>query len=137
MLKKSNLEKKSYLHCESCGEYHPEDECESVTIEIIKGKNCPLPKQNIFEKKLSIPILEPQIAEISKDEIMKKEEAVMPTSEPDFLKNPNLVKLVSPEEKNKFLRKNKAIPPEFRSMAIPPNDPRFEKEGMKISRKVP
>jgi hypothetical protein len=34
------LNKVSLLKCDACGGYHPEDECEVVTIKLIKGKSC-------------------------------------------------------------------------------------------------
>lgn len=42
-----NMNKVTMMKCEACFGLHPIDDCELVTIQIVKGKNCDLRKQPI------------------------------------------------------------------------------------------
>ena len=129
-MKELNIEKRTVLKCESCHGFHSEEDCEYVIIKVIKGKKCPLPNQNIFEKEEmnSVTSVNPVIPEIfvKKEEIKSTEKI-----KSNHLDNPNVVKLLTPEELKGYRTENKVIPREFSNMAIPPTASNFEEKGLK------
>jgi hypothetical protein len=141
-MKELKIESKTVVKCESCGGYHAEEDSEYITIKIIKGKKCPLPKQNIFENNGRIvketEVVSPTIFEkekvITNRPIKETSNEVVKGYDPN---DPNVVKLVTSEGKKEYLRENKTIPPEFLRMMVPPSDPNFETKGMKVTRRIP
>jgi len=123
-----NIEKVECFRCEACGNFHPKDECEIITIKIVKGKNCKFEKINIFEnKKINI---EDKKEEIMKPLISEKKEELKYNPA-----DPNVVKLVSKEEKEAYLKRTSSIPPafirQFGNVWIEPKDANFETKGAK------
>lgn len=97
-----NEEIKRFLKCDACGGFHLEDDVEMITIQFVKGKNCELSKDKIFNP----TTIEKDAPASIKEDIVKENT--------DFLKDPNIVKLVNEDEKNEYLRKtNSGVPPAF------------------------
>lgn len=136
-----NIERRSVIRCEVCGDFHDEDDCELITIQIIKGKGCKLIKDNLFIKTPSVP----PILHVNDDNHSKtreiKEENINDNSElREKLKDPNTVKILTPTEKTELLKKrNSGIPPAFLrrlphaegNVFVPPDDSRADAQGAK------
>ena len=102
-------EKRVAIKCDSCGQFHFEDECEEIIIKIVKGKNCPLPNfvstvsphaESSHAEERAIPH-ERKVDVITESEKKEDDVKIEPKDQ------------ISVSEKNEILRKNKAIPPVF------------------------
>jgi hypothetical protein len=98
--------KRIAVKCDSCGQYHFEDETETIVIKIVKGKNCPLPTTSLFRS--------------SSDEVVGQIPSifnnVLPNIAPesaisDLEVSPNDV--MSPQQKEEYLRKHPPVAPSF------------------------
>ena len=144
-MKDLNITKVIVCKCESCLEYHPVNECEYVLIKLIKGKNCPLPGNNLNmnvkkeETRIeTVPAETPKVsvlpdafrglvdASVSQTEVssVKKDDPA------EILKDPNAILRVTPEGKKEYLKKQQGMPPDFRVFI------QSEEKGAVITRKV-
>ena len=146
-MKKLNIETSTVLKCDVCGEYHLETDCEIVTIKIIKGKNCKLVRENILKQDEFIEKGEAKKdVRIKVNETIENKESIEKpvVTEEDRLRknleNPNIIKLVSLEEKMAYLKRTSGgVPPAFikrqlsgGDIGISPKDSNFETKGAKI-----
>ncbi|MHB8483587.1 MAG: hypothetical protein ACYDBV_12775 [Nitrospiria bacterium] len=102
------MDEKIYLKC-TCGEYHPEDECEIVLIKIVKGKKCQL-----NAKLLDTTTTEKAATVASKipTSVFKSPQSTQPV----VVEAADTSKTLSPEELLKY-RKEKRFPREFMKIA--------------------
>lgn len=101
-----------YVRCEGCGELHPESECETIIVKIVKGKHCSLK-----------PVMGQQKTTIAPQPIARIEPKDPPPPEQDEY-TPAPVP-----------RKN-IIPPGMASMMLPPDSPLHDRFGAKETRRV-
>jgi alanyl-tRNA synthetase len=105
----TKMDKGEAFKCDVCGGFHLADDCEIITIKIIKGKNCELNSGIILNqiKTPTIPIV--------------KDEKISDT--------PQVPQVPQVPQKN-------IIPPHLMKMMIPPENPLNELLGDKEVRKV-
>ena len=142
-MKKLNLEKKAVVRCEVCGDFHNEEDCEIIVIKIVKGKNCPLVREKIYSQTIQmipektfgqvVPIVKESTTEEKTEKQIDDAAALR-----EKLKDPNVVKILTPEEKTELLKKRRSgIPPAFLNrmpgapgnVFIPPDNPDSERSG--------
>lgn len=106
-----NMETKEMAKCEGCGEYHPIEDCEVVTIRIVKGKHCDLKPQ---EKVVYRDAVTPAITTVSIEQQKVENNPVPQDAKP---------------------RRN-IMPPGVMGLMIPPTHPMHEQYGAKETRHV-
>lgn len=112
------------VRCEGCGELHYADECETIIIKVVKGKNCAI-KSALPSRPAPHPY----------------------TASDGDLRDPNIVNV--PHERTVAIPavvadvqpvpqrpKKNIVPPHMLSMMIPQDHPNFEALGAKETRRV-
>jgi hypothetical protein len=108
----------SYLLCEACGGYHPEEECEIVVVKIVKGKKCKLNVAKEYTSNLS-----KQSATATEKHTPEKKAVITPEE-------------TTPVAQPTPPKRSTVIPPGLASMMIPPTSPQFETKGKKEIRRA-
>jgi len=115
-MEKLKIKKVNMLKCDVCNAYHPEDDCEIVTIKIIKGKDCALTSPAYIEQPIKNNTVRDTNSTSTAIFNVELEQQTKEIKQPDTivekLKDPNVIKMVSAEEKKDYLKKTaSAIPP--------------------------
>ena len=152
---KIDIKKSTVFKCEVCGGYHSEEESEIIVIKVVKGKNCELRRNISFGEEIRT-IVEPREKRIeidfpnsrpiiefteTKKEVEKIDEPLMVDIEKPYdPADPKVVKLLTPEERQRELRERKSQLPQylrnFGNMNIAPGDAEFDTKGAKLTRKI-
>lgn len=116
----SEMPTREMIKCEGCGDYHSLDECETVIIRIVKGKNCELksPGRSVGQdfKMPGATVVVPQ-----------KEDVIVPNNNVEVAQS--TVPVVPQKIKN-------IVPPAIASMMLDPGSPGFDTYGAKETRRV-
>ena len=73
---RKGLQQQEVIRCESCGKFHPVDECTELVIKIVVGKNCDINNINLFSKQnesIKNEIIQPQSSGSNKAPILNEE----------------------------------------------------------------
>jgi hypothetical protein len=113
-----------YIKCEVTGEFIPENESETVRIEIIKKKGVHFKIVPLTEN-----IVTPTFVHTKTETPIETKPKIDPNSLDDVtgFANPKVKKLTRPKS---------VVPAAFKGMLIPTDDPEFESKGTKITRRV-
>jgi hypothetical protein len=114
----------------NCGHYHSEDECETIVIKLIKGKNCSIDEvskkfEEVKERKL----------EDAKN-ISKNDGDVSGGFKTKIIYENVPEGLIKKEVKIPIKDKRNIIPPGIENLMIPIGHPDFESKGAKEIRKI-
>lgn len=110
-----------------CGQYHKLEDCETIIIKVVKGKNCEMKKKEEIIPSYTIPKRDTSVP------LPNSFSPVTSNTTSIFTPEEELYPIITPEERAK---ERKIVPPAIARMMIDSSQPNFETHGDKEKRIV-